>query len=766
MPNSLTYIAGHSFYGCTNLDNVVIPDSVTYLGAAFYGCDNLKSVILPKGITTLVQQTFYMCDSLTTVTIPENITTIEANAISVCHNVKSLYIPKSVSSLKYQAVTMCENFTEYIVSEDNANYCSVDGVIFSKDKKTLVSFPCGRGGKYTVPDSVTTIGDLSFANNFVLTDVVLGKQVDTIGYAAFQVGFALKSVTIPEKVTSIDKRAFVNCNDDLIIYAKEGSFAYEFAVKNNINVAEPIVEAEAVKSVTHKIVNDKIYFTVITGAGNYNRVKLAYGDDIKGYIAYTNSYTVNADGDYVWTIKADAPAETTRYAFDIRSDETGKYIREYSYYKVTIIDYANDTSVWNKVVDNIYTSSNGGLRMDATGWKTYGLYNISMIPADYNNQGLTNAISVAVYAPDSAEVFAAKTKENFEEILMAEIDLFESTTICGFPAYKAYATDIYYVWVINTPLNKYFINFMQADGMEPMKEIAEQMISTVTIFDGRTEEAEGIKSISHKISNDKIIFTVTTGAGSYNRVKATLADDLKGYIAYSSSYIVNADGDYVWTIKADAPTESTSYAFDIRSDETGKYIREYVTYNVEVVEIFKSVSHEIENGKIIFTIVTNAGNYNRIKVSSSFDPKGYIAYSNDYVINADGDYVWTIKANAPTSSMIYSFDLRSGESGKYIREYFEHPVEVVSPFKSISHEEADGIVTFTIVTESGYNRVKIVNELNQCLVAFTSSYETDADGNCVWTIEINKASTTMLYSFDLRSAETNQYIRAYRYCEV
>lgn len=117
--------------------------------------------------------------------------------------------------------------------------------------------------------------------------------------------------------------------------------------------------------------------------------------------------------------------------------------------------------------------------------------------------------------------------------------------------------------------------------------------------------------------------------------------------------------------------------------------------------------------------------------------------------------------------MIYKFDLRSSETGTYLREYFDYPVEVVSAFKSISHKVENDKITFTIITEDGYNRVKIVlkNDLKH-LVAFTSKYTVNTDGNYVWTIEIDAPTETTIYAFDLRLNESGAYTKAYRYYEI
>lgn len=146
-------------------------------------------------------------------------------------------------------------------------------------------------------------------------------------------------------------------------------------------------------------------------------------------------------------------------------------------------DPANEAN-WDKVINNVYTSSNGGLQMQVDGWKSFTTYpSINMVPVDYNNEGNCNAICVAVYDRDDDAVFAAKTKADFEAVLKSgEITTFESIEVCGNPAYYAVIPDFMYVYVINTATHKYFINFMHAPDKDPMEQAAKDMMATIEIF--------------------------------------------------------------------------------------------------------------------------------------------------------------------------------------------------------------------------------------------------------------------------------------------
>lgn len=101
--------------------------------------------------------------------------------------------------------------TNITVSEDNPKYCSVNGVLFNKDKTTLVAYPAAKQETaYQIPDGVVNIGG-AFGDCGLLTDVVMPNTVTKIGYAAFGGCKKLKNVTMSTEIVAIEDYAFFNC---------------------------------------------------------------------------------------------------------------------------------------------------------------------------------------------------------------------------------------------------------------------------------------------------------------------------------------------------------------------------------------------------------------------------------------------------------------------------------------------------------------------------------------------------------------------------
>jgi len=101
--------------------------------------------------------------------------------------------------------------------------------LFDKNKTVLIHFPAGKGGHYTIPDGVTSIGDHAFIMCTRLTSVTIPNSVTSIGSLAFRDCFGLKSVRIPDSITNIKMGAFSSCSN-LTSIIFEGNAPFSFRV--------------------------------------------------------------------------------------------------------------------------------------------------------------------------------------------------------------------------------------------------------------------------------------------------------------------------------------------------------------------------------------------------------------------------------------------------------------------------------------------------------------------------------------------------------
>ena len=130
--------------------------SVTSIGnSAFRSCSSLTAVTIPASVTKIDSYAFSWCSQLTAVTIPEGVATIGYYAFEYCSALTEVNIPASVTNIGSWAFVDCSALTAIHVAEGNTAYSSEDGVLFNKDKTTLVCYPIGKTETtYTVPATV------------------------------------------------------------------------------------------------------------------------------------------------------------------------------------------------------------------------------------------------------------------------------------------------------------------------------------------------------------------------------------------------------------------------------------------------------------------------------------------------------------------------------------------------------------------------------------------------------------------------------------
>lgn len=162
LPNTLTAIPNGCFSLDSSLTTIEIPNSVLWIDeSAFNGCSALTAIVIPDSVTDVdIGGSFMSCGSLREITIGKGVTNISNDHEFDFYEMNSL-----------------ESFN---VSLQNEHYTSVDGVLFTKDMKTLVKFPSAKTGSYTIPDGVETITKYAFFGAEGLTDIHVPATVTTM----------------------------------------------------------------------------------------------------------------------------------------------------------------------------------------------------------------------------------------------------------------------------------------------------------------------------------------------------------------------------------------------------------------------------------------------------------------------------------------------------------------------------------------------------------------------------------------------------------
>jgi hypothetical protein len=168
-------------------------------------------VLFNKDKTTLIFCPIGKTGSSGSYVIPNTVTTIGEQAFASCYNLTELTFGSSVTTISTYIFQSCYNLTTINVDAGNPNYSSEDGVLFNKDKTTLIFCPTGKAGSYVIPNTVTTIGEQAFANCYNLTELTLGSSVTTIVGWCHYSGNLNPDGTVTEELICIEGAAFTSC---------------------------------------------------------------------------------------------------------------------------------------------------------------------------------------------------------------------------------------------------------------------------------------------------------------------------------------------------------------------------------------------------------------------------------------------------------------------------------------------------------------------------------------------------------------------------
>jgi hypothetical protein len=140
-----------------------------------------------------------------------------------CKSLTSVTIPESVTSIAEDSFNNCTNLNAISVSPGNSTYSSsADGVLFNKDRTTLILCPGGKRGSYSIPNGVAVIGNQAFTYCTGLTNVTIPYGVTSIGIYAFSGCWSLNSARMPDSVTSIGRQAFGGCGKMISVTIPKG----------------------------------------------------------------------------------------------------------------------------------------------------------------------------------------------------------------------------------------------------------------------------------------------------------------------------------------------------------------------------------------------------------------------------------------------------------------------------------------------------------------------------------------------------------------
>ena len=206
-------------------------------------------------VTEISDNAFMNCKTITSITLPDSIKSIGTKAFANCSELNSVYLSGSVSSIGKLAFYNCEKLSYISVESANQYFSSLNGVLFDKQKTTLIQCPQKRSGSYTIPDGVTAIEDRAFENCRSITEIIIPKGVKSIGYASFS-NTGIKSITLPDTLAKIGSRAFKSCASLLSINIPNSVTSIGSAAFMNCYSIRNITIPGSVKSISDHVFYD------------------------------------------------------------------------------------------------------------------------------------------------------------------------------------------------------------------------------------------------------------------------------------------------------------------------------------------------------------------------------------------------------------------------------------------------------------------------------------------------------------------------------
>jgi len=251
LPDGLLKIGFEVFNGCEKLAKIQLPESILEIGhLAFQDCKKLTNVFIPKDVEDLGDGSFTCCSELKEIIVdddnleystidgilfnklktmlikypegkndynyevPDTVNYFENLAFVNCRELVSITLPRKFCGFEISAHTFagCKNLEQVIVQDDNPGFTTIDGVLFDKERKTLICYPCGKkDSEYTIPAGIERIAMRAFNNCRNLKTVTFPECLRMIEKYAFADCENLTSITLPENLNGICDFAFFRC---------------------------------------------------------------------------------------------------------------------------------------------------------------------------------------------------------------------------------------------------------------------------------------------------------------------------------------------------------------------------------------------------------------------------------------------------------------------------------------------------------------------------------------------------------------------------
>ncbi len=226
----------------------------------------VPAVIDGKKVVSIGEDTFTDCKTLNNITLSENIKNIESN-----------------SREAFPCFNGCDNLENIIVDENNSEFSSEDGVLYSKNKEVILLYPRGKNvAEFVIPEHVKYLGRKVFSKCENLKRVSIANGIKDLSERVFEGCSSLESVNIPESLESIGVGAFSGCESLKNIVIPNGTKSIGIYAFSNCKSLKEIAIPSAVESLVET--NDG---NMVEGGDEYAVLHLVCGDGVDDALLQT-----------------------------------------------------------------------------------------------------------------------------------------------------------------------------------------------------------------------------------------------------------------------------------------------------------------------------------------------------------------------------------------------------------------------------------------------------------------------------------------------